>query len=587
MTRFGSLLFALSLAFAAASLPAHTPEKHFRRPIALAWVGDGLLAVANRDAGSISLVDVERRKIVGEKVVGKRLSDLVAIPGNGFLVETDEEKSELLLLEAKGSVIEVRARAATPHSPVNVKVTRDGSRIVVASLWARRVSLFRVDVERGELHRERVTDLPFPPRLQWLDTAGERLVLADAFADKVAALCLPELRLVSTRTLPGHNMGGIALAPNGSDLLFSHQTLNPYVPTTRPRVFWGAVMSNGITGVEIADLFDETRQPLAAFGHLKHYPVGGNGKGAGEPGLMLFTKSGTVVLGIRGTGEVAVGDGLNHEWTRLSVGQRPVAGILGPEERFAYFADVYGEAIRLVDLEKRTLAASISLGPTPKPGLLQLGETLFHNSRLSLDGWYSCNSCHTGGHTSSQLNDNFDDHSFGTPKRVPSLLGTAETGPWTWNGLQGSLTTLLRQSLATTLLNGERKQGRATHLDQEALVAYLFTLPLPPPLSEAREEPPSPEITKGKLLFDKLGCNECHRFPLFTSSDEYDVGLHDEAGIKEFNPPSLHGVSQRDRFFHDGSATSFREVLEDAGHPDGDGLSGRQLKQLIAYLRTL
>jgi len=580
------LLFALALGHGNASFSADLQEKRFRRPVALAWTQEGLLAVANRDAGSVSLVDVEKRKVVGESVVGKRLTSLSALPGSSCFVATDEEANELLLLESRGSEVEVRARIAVPHSPVDVRVSGDGSFAVVVSLWARRASLFRVGDERVELRLEGVTDLPFPPRFQWMDAAGERLVLADAFGDKVAALSLPEFRLVSTRTLPGHNVGGIASAPNGSDLLFSHQSLNPHVPTTRPRVFWGAVMSNGLTGVEIDDLFDETRPPLATFGRLKHYPVGENGKGAGEPGPMLFTKSGTIVFGIRGTGEVAVGEGLDREWTRFPVGKRPVAGILGPEERFAYFADIYGEAIRLVDLEKRSLAASISLGPTPKLGLLQLGETRFHDARLSLDGWYSCNSCHVDGHTNGKLADNFDDESYGTPKRVPSLLGTAETGPWTWNGLQGSLTTQVRQTLSTTLLNGERKDGKVTDLDQEALVAYLFTLPLPPPLSVARGEGANPGVAKGKLLFDKLGCNECHRFPLFTSPDEYDVGLHDEAGFKEFNPPSLHGVSQRDHFFHDGSATSLRQVIS-AGHPDGNGLTGRQLEQLIAYLRTL
>ena len=575
----------LSGAFSAVS--AYEPDKHFRRPVALAWTGNGLLAVANRDAGSVSLIDVVKRKVVGETVVGKKLTDLVALPGGRFLLVTDEEKSELILLEPKGLDIQVRVRVALPHSPVNVKVAPGGAFITVTSLWARRVSLFRLDVAKVTLRRERVTDLPFPPHRQWIDPAGGKLVVADAFADQVAVLSLPELRLLTTRTLPGHNVGGFALAPNGFDLLVSHQILNPYVPTTRPRVFWGTLMRNSLTGLELEDLFDETREPRAPIVRWKRYPVGENGKGAGEPGPMLFTKSGVFVLGIRGTGEVAVGKGLGGEWKRLSVGQRPVAGVLGTDEKFAYFADLYGEAVRVVDLEKQTLGASISLGPTPKRGLLQRGEALFHDSRLSLDGWYSCNSCHTGGHTSGRLNDNFDDLTFGTPKRVPSLLGTAETGPWTWNGFQGSLTLQVRQSLATTLLNGERKQGHATHLDQEALVSYLFTLPLPPPLSEARMEVPNDLVTKGKLLFSKLGCNECHRQPLLTSPDEYDVGLHDEAGVKEFNPPSLHGVSQRDRFFHDGSATSFREVLQEAGHPDGGNLTRKQLDQLIAFLRTL
>ena len=145
----------------------------------------------------------------------------------------------------------------------------------------------------------------------------------------------------------------------------------------------------------------------------------------------------------------------------------------------------------------------------------------------------------------------------------------------------------MRQTLATTLLNGERKHGQASREDEEALVAFLFTLPLPPPLSEARDETQSPDFTKGKLLFGKLGCNDCHRDTLLTSPEDYDVGLIDEAGQRFFNPPTLHGVSQRDHFFHDASASSLREVLDVFGHPDGGGLTRSQLEQLIGYLRTL
>ena len=57
------------------------------------------------------------------------------------------------------------------------------------------------------------------------------------------------------------------------------------------------------------------------------------------------------------------------------------------------------------------------------------------------------------------------------------------------NGLQGSLTLQVRQSLATTLLNPERKHGLATRDDEEALVSYLFTLPLPRCHGRSRQSP--------------------------------------------------------------------------------------------------
>ena len=46
----------------------------------------------------------------------------------------------------------------------------------------------------------------------------------------------------------------------------------------------------------------------------------------------------------------------------------------------------------------------------------------------------SCHSCHPDGHTNGLLNDNLGDGNFGAPKRVLSLLGVGQTGPWAWNG---------------------------------------------------------------------------------------------------------------------------------------------------------
>ena len=587
LKRFSQLFLAGLYLLGGVSLFAYEPEERFRRPIALALMQSGTLVVANRDAGSVSLVNPAEFELVFERKVGQRLSDVKSIPDSRYLVATDEEASELLLLEALEDDVKIIRRSSAPHSPVSVAVAKSKAFVTVASLWSRRVSLFYLDLDLGELRIDRFVDLPFPPRFQWMDETAERLVVCDAFADKVAILTLPDLRLLAIRKLPGHNVGGISSDSKGGQLLFSHQILNPFAPTLKPRVFWGTVMKNGLTGVEFSELFGTLRHPQGLFARRTFYPVGVNGKGAGEPGQILLTKAGVVILAIRGTGEVAFSDSLSAPWTRICVGKRLVAGVLSQDEKQAYFADQFGDSVHVVDVETRSLVDSISLGPTPKPGLLQRGEALFHDSNLSLDGWYSCNSCHTGGHTSGQLNDNLDDHTIGTPKRIPSLLGTAETGPWTWNGLQGSLTTQVRQTLATTLRNGDRKVGLATHLDEESLVTYLFTLPLPPPLSEAREEPHDPEVLRGKLLFHKLGCNECHRPPLLTSPDEYDVGFEDESGLRKFNPPTLHGVSQRDHFFHDGSAGSLKEVLDSAGHPDGGGLTSSQVSRLVAYLRTL
>jgi hypothetical protein len=67
----------------------------------------------------------------------------------------------------------------------------------------------------------------------------------------------------------------------------------------------------------------------------------------------------------------------------------------------------------------------------------------------------------------------------------------------------------------------------------------------------------------------------------------FDVGLSDAHGSTQFNPPSLSGVSQRDRFFHDGRARSIEDVLIRFSHPSKDALSERERMVLIEFLRAL
>ena len=85
--------------------------------------------------------------------------------------------------------------------------------------------------------------------------------------------------------------------------------------------------------------------------------------------------------------------------------------------------------------------------------------------------------------------------------------------------------------------------------------------------------------------FRRSGCIECHAGPQLTARSVYDVGLKDEAGQRNFNPPSLAGVSQRDRLLHDGRVTSPEALLQ--VHPPGLQLSDRERRLLLAYLAGL
>ncbi|QDV32898.1 Cytochrome c551 peroxidase precursor [Tautonia plasticadhaerens] len=219
------------------------------------------------------------------------------------------------------------------------------------------------------------------------------------------------------------------------------------------------------------------------------------------------------------------------------------------------------------------------LGPTPEPDAIRRGRELFHDARLSHDGWMSCHSCHADGHANGRLVDTLGDDSYGTPKRTPSLFGVGETGPWAWDGGMATLGDQIRKSVASTM------RGYPLYDDQvEAIEAYLRSLPPPPALESHGDEE---AVARGAATFRRLRCARCHEPSAFTTPAAYDVGLEDERGHSTFNPPSLRGVGRRRSFFHDGRAGSLAEVFGRFGHPLDEPMAAGDLADLVAFLRGL
>jgi len=294
----------------------------------------------------------------------------------------------------------------------------------------------------------------------------------------------------------------------------------------------------------------------------------------------------TVCLG--GTGEVVRVNGFGVLSARVEVGKRPVQALAVNDWANSGLPTVvvntYSDSLSIVDLDEGRLLHEISLGPqrTLKPA--ERGEALFHDSRLSHDGWLSCQSCHTDGHTNGLLADTFGDGDWGAPKRVLPLGGVAFTDRWAWGGQMQELTDQVRKSLLTTMLSDSVDDANVNDL-----VAYLQTLLPPPALAP---EPANPaersQVARGRTIFLDQGCQHCHVPPLtYTSSDSYDVGLEDENGRKKFNPPSLRGVGHGKSFLHDNRAKSLESVFRDHAHPSRADWTDGDLGDLVRFLKSL
>lgn len=588
------------------------PTMH-RRPSAVLLSGDeSRLYVANRRSGTLSTIDLQTETVT-ERQIGQQLTALTRRPGTGDMVAVDFAGGELIVVSESNGVsgFTLRKRVETTLWPIAVAVSKSGERCCVASLWSRRAAIHSWS-EAGVSAAAMVIDLPFAAgTVAYFDE--RHAVLGDAFGGRIAVVDCVAGQQVSVRELSVHNIRCLTI--DGDDLLLSHQVLNSSARTEAEHIHWGVLMQNELTALPVAALLD----PETDLNSVRRsVSVGAAGNGAGDPQAITGLRDHLLVT-LGGTDELASIDRVGVREARVAVGSRPVAVTVNRASSRAFVVNELSDSVSIVDLSRNEKVGQIVLGPMPVTGAVERGERAFFSSRLSLENWMSCHSCHTDGHTNNQLADTLGDGSYGDAKRVPSLLGVWATGPWAWNGGHSVLHSQIAASLKSTMHTADYRtgatlfEGRASPdagVDDEIdagqsrqqptfgeidgdlaadLAAYLTTLSRPPSIASAREDEPSAgEIAQGAAVFESSGCIACHDpFTSLTTDGVFDVGLPDRAGLRRFNPPSLSGVSQRDRLLHDGRAASMSDVLSRFAHPNGQLLSNSERDALIAYLKGL
>ncbi len=566
---------------------ANTGAQRMRYPVALVCTDGGkALLVANRRSGSLSVIDARARRVVAEYEVGRGLADIANLPGDQYQLAVDQAGNELLLIDGRDRRIRVVDRIQVSPDPVRLVVPADGSFCIVASLWSRRLTFVGLarrvpsDLDPA-LSIIGTVELPFCPRALAVVADGSRLIVADAFGGRLAVVDTKRRSIDSIRTLPAHNIRGLAFAPDGQTLVIAHQVLNRLAQTSFDDVHWGLLIRNHLRVVRTAPLW-EPGPDRALLDGSRLFDLGDVGYAAADPADVAYDARGNLLVALAGVDEVAITASVDQGPRRVSVGRRPAAVVPSPDGLWAYVADSLDDTISIVEIATGLRPATISLGPRPELTAADRGERLFSSAKLSHDGWMSCHSCHTDGHTNNLLSDTLGDGSYGAPKRVPSLLGVAATSPWTWTGSIPRLEDQIRKSIVTTMHG-----AKPTDEQVSDLTAYLGSL-----------TPPSPEVTgivpvdasavaRGREVFESRKCASCHVPPEYTSPERYDVGLDDEVGNREFNPPSLRGVSRRDALLHDGRAASLEDVFQKERHPRGLALTSREIADLVTFLRAL
>jgi cytochrome c peroxidase/DNA-binding beta-propeller fold protein YncE len=591
LVSYGTVAVGLAASLVCVVLADHrepapaSPAIRLRHPVAAAFLDDGrTLCVANQRSGTLSLVDVRREQTREEVAVGEHLADLAVLPDRKHVLVVDEARHELVALAFDGVRLSVRARLPVAAYPVSVVVQADGKCATVASLWSRRLQIVDLTTLTSASQSLRIAHtilLPFAPRRQCVLPNRSQIVVADGFGGHLALVDTADGRLLTVHEMHGHNLHGLAVSADGKELLIAHQILDQQVPITEEKIWRGILMTNIVSAIPLMELgraradFDKT---------IRRISVKGNGQGAGDPAGLAVLDAERFAVALAGVNEVALAAADGDDARRVLVGRRPTTVLSAAAGQPVVVLNTFDDSLSIVDARRALVVGTIELGRQPALSPADRGERLFFDAHLSRDGWISCHSCHTDGHTNGLLADTLGDGTHGTPKRTLTLRGTALTDPWAWNGGMKYLQDQIEKSLTDTMhapaVNGEQVND---------LLSYLHTLTPPPPLDPVTASSRDlKQVERGRRVFEKRGCVRCHIPPLTYSSHEaQDVGFADERGLRKFNPPSLRGVAQGYGFLHDNRAATLEDVFTEYRHKVGAGLSKDELADLLRFLRSL
>jgi cytochrome c peroxidase len=269
-----------------------------------------------------------------------------------------------------------------------------------------------------------------------------------------------------------------------------------------------------------------------------------------------------------------------------------------------------------------------------------LGEKLFHDKALSVDGSTSCATCHVrekGFADGRERGQGVSGQRLG--RHTPTLWNLAWSYLMFWDGRAHNLE---QQVFGPIESPDEMAQPKAQLIaklaaDPDYRRAFADAFPRNPKVSDenlakaiatferALVSPPTrfdrwvdgddraltPREVKGFRLFaGKAGCANCHTGFAFTDGNFYDVGLPDAdrgrgavlrlpAADHAFKTPGLRELARSAPYMHDGSLPSLEDVLEHYTHGIAErstvapdiarrlSLSDEERAALIAFLGTL
>jgi YVTN family beta-propeller protein len=601
------LAFPLAIILAAA-VPSTAPgadDATHRSPYALAVRPDGTrLLSANHTAGSVSLIDPVAGGVLHELKTGDRPSGVAFTPDGARAIVAHWAGYDVALLGVADDRLTLLGRVEVGPEPRGVAISADGKTAYVAVGVANEV--VRVDLDPGGLKVTGRLPVGREPRGLALSSDGTHLLATCARAQAIDLIDVPAWKVERSLPVRVENLRQVAFGPDG--MAYSVGMENRGFATTSSNIDAGWVLGQRVVRVPVdgSEAFeslslDPHSRAVSDVHGLAFSPDGTTlavSAGGTREVLLFRLDNGRLPWRRNGFRDLMAPDLVTDasRFQRVPTDGRPTELAFAPDGKTLYVANYLGDSIQAIDTAKVEVVRSIALGPEIELTPERRGEWIFHDGRRSLNQWYSCNTCHSDGHTNGADYDTMNDgwHDFTSAhtrsrKKAPTLRRVAETGPWTWHGWQTSFEQAMDESFTKSM------QGREpSRADVNDLIAFLKTLDYPKNPNRNPDGSLTEAAQRGELVFRsaKAACSSCHGGPEFTNGRIHDVGLNERGDVyRGHNPPSLRGVYDKDPYLHDGRAKTLRDALtkdHSAELVTGLGsLTPSELDDLIAYLRSL
>jgi DNA-binding beta-propeller fold protein YncE/cytochrome c peroxidase len=282
--------------------------------------------------------------------------------------------------------------------------------------------------------------------------------------------------------------------------------------------------------------------------------------------------------------EMSFLNGIRKRVKLPGIGARGIAAIGESAYITQYFTGDVAKVTPGEEVDDRCKIEKIPLGPKEHMDAVRKGEMYFNDATLCFQEWQACSTCHPDVRTDAVNWDLLND-GIGNPKSTKSLLFSHVTAPVMITGVRACAEVAVRAGIKYIQFAAVEEE-KACDIDE--YLKSLHAIPSPylvdGKLSEAAK--------RGKAVFHKAKCDECHYGEYYTDNKMYDVKTtgEDEVGRK-LNVPTLREAWRTAPYLYDGRAATMKDVFtkfnKENMHGDTKNLSEQEINDLVEYVNSL